>query len=123
MRTNIKNSNQYSEFTFIIPMIRIFTNQLLTTFVPTFLLWLFGYSTLFIGLENPSDRFMGAGTALLVIATLLNAINNDLPKTSYIKLIDLWFLWHLASIFVMISYHIILDRMPKDLYFLYLIAQ
>ena len=53
------------------------------------------------------------GTYLLVIVTLLNAINNDLPKTSYVKLIDIWFVWHITSIFAMIIYHIMLDIMRK----------
>ena len=94
-------------------MIRIFYNQLLSTFVPTFLLWLFGYSTLFINIENSSDRFMGAATALLVVATLLNVINQDLPQTSYMKLLDIWFMWHMLNIFAIITHHIIIDRMRK----------
>merc|ERR1712077_38920 len=96
-------------------MSRIFINQLLVNFIPTFLLWSFGYSTLFIDIENSSDRFMGAGTALLVIATLLNAINADMPKTSYLKLIDVWFLWHIFNTFAIIASHIVLDRMRKQL--------
>ena len=94
-------------------MSQIFTNQLLNTFIPSFLLWLFGYSTLFIDIGSSSDRFMGAGTALLVIATLLNAINGDLPKTSYMKLLDLWFFWHILNIFAVITYHIVIDRMRR----------
>ena len=112
MLATIDNTNQSTKYTVIIPMTRIFTNQLLTTFIPTFILWLFGYATLFIVPDEDgfANRFMGAGTALLVIVTLLNAINADLPKTSYMKYIDLWFVWHVVSIFGMIVYHIILDR-------------
>jgi len=112
MLAKIDNTNQSTKYIVIIPMTRIFTNQLLTTFIPTFILWLFGYATLFIVPDEDgfANRFMGAGTALLVIATLLNAINADLPKTSYMKYIDLWFVWHVVSIFAMIVYHIILDR-------------
>ena len=106
-------TKRHTKYIFVIPMSQIFTNQLLMTFIPSFLLWLFGYSTLFIDIEHSSDRFMGAGTALLVIATLLNAINSDLPKTSYMKFIDLWFLWHIFNIFAIIAYHIVLDRMRK----------
>ena len=113
MRSEIKNTNASTKYIIVIPMNRMFTNQLLTTFIPTLILWLFGYSTIFIDTQRPSDRFMGAGTALLVIATLLNAINEDLPKTSYVKFIDIWFAWHVASIFAMITYHIILDRVRK----------
>ena len=56
---------------------------------------------------------MGAGTALLVIVTLLNAINSDLPKTLYMKYIDLWFVWHVIITFFMICYHISLGRILK----------
>ena len=111
--SNINNTNRQAQFIFVIPMSRMFTNQLLITFIPTFLLWLFGYATLFIDIEHSSDRFMGAGTALLVIATLLNVINGDLPKTSYLKFIDVWFVWHILIVFAIIVYHIVLDRMRK----------
>ena len=94
-------------------MNRIFTHQLLIIFIPTFILWLFGYSTLFIDIQYSNDRFMGSGTALLVMVTLLNALTNELPKTSYIKYIDLWFVWHLVSNLFIIIYHVSLGRLHK----------
>ena len=92
-------------------MHRVFTSQLINTYLPTVILWLFGYATLFIDLDNPSDRFMGSGTALLVIATLINSITNDLPKTSYLKFIDFWLIWHFISIFAMIVCNVVVDRL------------
>ena len=70
MQSNIENYYDFTRYTIIIPMKRIFTHQLLIIFIPTFILWLFGYSTLFIDIQYPNDRFMGAGTALLVMVTL-----------------------------------------------------
>ena len=67
----------------------------------------------FIDPDYHIDRFMGAGTALLVIVTLLNAINADLPKTSYMKFIDMWFVWHVICTFFMICYHIWIGRLLK----------
>ena len=92
-------------------------NQFLNTFFPTLILWSFGYSTLFIDPnENGFDnRFMGSGTALLVIATLINAVKSDLPKTAYTKFIDIWFLWHVLSVLIIITHHIALDRIRKNL--------
>ena len=113
----VTNVNDSTRLDIIIPMRRLPTNQFLNTFFPTVILWLFGYSTLFI---EPSElgfnnRFMGAGTALLVIATLINAVKSDLPKTSYMKFIDVWFLWHVVSVFAIIAYHIVLDRVRSFL--------
>ena len=107
---NIAHTKDATRYTFIIPMHRVFTNQLLTTFLPTIILWFFGYSTLFIDLDNPSDRFMGSGTALLVIATLISMITGGLPKTSYLKLIDIWLIWHFIYVFIMIGSNIFVDR-------------
>ena len=112
---NISTTKEAAIYTFTIPMIRNNRNQVLTIFVPTIVLWLFGYSTLFIDVDNSSDRFIGAGTSLLVILTLINAISNELPKTSYVKNMDIWFVWHLTTIFVIIAYHIFLDRVMKHL--------
>ena len=113
METIINNTKEYTTYTIIIPMNRIFTNQILTTFIPTLILWLYGYSTMFIDPDCYIDRFRGAGTALLVVATFFNAIHGDLPQTSYVKLIDLWFVVHVISIFLMIAYHVVLGRLKK----------
>ena len=89
---------------------------MINTFLPTFLLWLLGYSTLLIKIEDFQDRFMGTVTALLVLAALLSSISMSLPRTSYFKYIDIWFLWYLANIFIIIVYHIILDMdwIPRE---------
>ena len=92
-------------------MKRIYTNQILWAFIPSSILWLYGYSTLFISHTRHIDRFRGTGTALLAVVMLLNVINSNLPSTSYVKYIDLWFLWHVASIFFMIIYHILIGRL------------
>ena len=113
MTNSVRNTNDSTRNIVSIRLTRLYANQIITTFIPTLILWFFGYITLFIEPDEDgfSDRFMGAGTALLVTVTLLNAVNNDLPKTSYMKYIDLWFMWHVISVFLMIAYHIVLDRL------------
>ena len=115
--SRVTSSNTSTKFIVNIPMSRIAIEQFLSTFLPTVILWSFGYSTLFIDPnENGFDnRFMGSGTALLVIATLINAVKGDLPKTAYMKFIDIWFLWHVLSAFTIILSHIVLDRIRKTL--------
>ena len=109
MTANTLNDEQQTRFIFSIQMDRLYNDQIINTFFPTFLMWILGYSTLFINIDDFPDRFMGAVTSLLVLAALLSSINMSLPRTSYFKYIDLWFLWYLANIFSIIMYHIVLD--------------
>jgi hypothetical protein len=103
------NNDKDTRFVLMLHMDRLFNDQMINTFMPTFLLWLLCYATLFIRIDDFNDRFMGAVTSLLVLASLLSSISQSLPQTSYFKYIDLWFLWYLANIFCMIVYHILLD--------------
>ena len=52
---------------------------------------------------------MGALTSLLVLASLLASIEENLPKTSYFKKIDVWFMSYIIFIFVIIVFHICVD--------------
>ena len=113
--SSTSNTRKSTRYTINIHMTRNFTNQILRTFIPTLILWLFGYATLFIDMSDFSNRFMGAGTCLLVMETRLAAIASDLPKTSYMKFIDIWFLWHNISILSMIFYHVILKTLRVHL--------
>ena len=70
-----------------------------------------GYSTLFVDMERPDVRINGALATILVQAAWVNIISSDLPTTSDLKLIDFWITWHLAQNFLVIMYHIFLDKM------------
>jgi hypothetical protein len=111
MTSNTTNNENSTRFVLIIPFSRNPSNQLLKTFIPTFLLGLLGYSTIFIDTNRPGDRFMGSATMILVLATWISVISGDLPKTSYKKLIVIWFVWHGTATFLIVVYHIVLDRM------------
>ena len=101
-------------FKYNISMTTLFMNQIISTLFPTCLLWLLAYSTLFINVANFNNRFMGSVTSLLVLASLLGAINSGLPKTSYFKYIDLWFLWYITNIFLIIISHIVIDNVSNE---------
>ena len=104
-----------SNYIITISLSRDFTHQLVTCFVPTFIVWLLTYLTLFMDIEYLSDRIMVAVTALLVLASVLDSINEDLPKTSYIKGVDFWFLWHFGSMMQIILFHIFLQSQKISL--------
>ena len=49
----------------------------------------------FVGIKNDiaKDRIMIAITTMMVVATIQSSINKMVPKTSYIKMIDVWLLY------------------------------
>ena len=99
--TGLGDKNTY--FVFCLKFRRLYVDHLMTTFFQTFILWLLAYLTLFIPIENLNERFMGAVTALLVLASLLGSMENNLPKSSQMNFIDYWFLWYIINIFFIIS--------------------
>ena len=104
-----------TNFTFTLELKRNYMHQIFATFFPTFLLWLLTYATLFIDIDDFDNRFQGSTTTMLVLAALLNSITSSLPKTSYLKLIDIWFFWHTLAIFSLIIFHIILAKIGKNI--------
>ena len=113
--TVVTNTNsRRTSFNLTITMVRVYTDQLITAFFPTSLLWILAYLTLFISLDDFSDRIMVSVTALLVLAALLSSINSSLPDTSYFKYIDLWFLWYTTNIFLITSFHIFLGTIEDE---------
>ena len=115
IRSNVGKDGKKIWFMYDISMRRLFMTQIISTIFPTCLLWLLAYFTLFIKVENFNNRFMGSVTSLLVLASLLGSINSGLPKTSYFKYIDLWFLWYITNIFLIIIYHILLDNINDNM--------
>ena len=107
----IENDLQNTRYIFSLNIKRHVMNQFVSTFLPTAMVWSLAYCTLFIDIENFSDRFIGTVTGLLVLVSLLASVNNDLPKTSYLKFIDSWFLWYITNILIMIFFHIFLNQM------------
>ena len=68
---------------------------ILTMYLPSILMNIVGHST------NYMKRFFFEAqvsvnlTVMLVLTTMFASINNSLPKTSYIKMSDVWFLFNL----------------------------
>ena len=98
-----------TRFVYNINLKRLYMQALSTIFFQSFLLWLIAYFTLFISIEDFADRFMGALTSLLVLAALLSSINASLPQTAYFKHIDIWFLFFVINISLIVFFHIFVD--------------
>ena len=85
-----------------------------STYIPTILLVIISYFTFWFDLEDFSNRIMVCLTALLVLAALFSQISSSLPTTSYLKLIDIWFIVCIILDFFMILMLVIINRYTKN---------
>lgn len=108
MQTGSNKQNVWCFFN--VTMKRSFSSDIVATFFPTWLIWMLAYLTFFIQLSNFNNRFMGSVTSLLVLASLLTTMQKNLPKTSYFKYVDCWFLWYQSNSILMIIFHVLIDR-------------
>ena len=53
-------------------------------------------------------------TSMLVLATMFISVSNNLPKTSYMKMMDVWLLFTLLYPFVVILMHTYMDTLRND---------
>ena len=56
---------------------------------------------------------MIAITTMMVVATIQSSINKIVPRTSYIKMIDIWLLYSFNIIIVMMVVHTYMDSFIK----------
>ena len=50
-------------------------------------------------------------TAMLVLTTMFISVNNQLPQTAYIKMVDIWFIFSLLIPFVLVLVHTYMDSL------------
>ncbi|XP_071530567.1 uncharacterized protein [Panulirus ornatus] len=79
---------------------------MLSTFLPSSLLLLVSWSTLFIKLDALNVRAIMSLTTLLVLYTLFSNLSSSLPATAEIKLIDIWFFFIISILFVNIMMNV-----------------
>ena len=109
----LNQTKKYTVYAVQLSFKRIPLNQLQKTYLPIFLMGILGYSTLFVDLERLDLRFTGTLTTILVQATWIGIINYDLPTTPYVKLIEVWFTWHIIMTSLVILFRVFLDAINK----------
>ncbi|KAF2364671.1 Neurotransmitter-gated ion-channel transmembrane domain [Trinorchestia longiramus] len=82
---------------------------ILTIYIPSLILLIISYVTLFFRAKIFEVRVMAALTSLLVVATLFTQASSSLPKTSYFKMVDIWLLFCIGVIFLIIICHALID--------------
>ncbi|XP_069980101.1 uncharacterized protein [Penaeus vannamei] len=83
---------------------------LMNVYIPSMLLLIVSYVTLYFRVGIFQARVLGSLTALLVMATLFTQASSHLPKTSYFKMVDVWLLTCIFVIFIVIVFHVMIDR-------------
>ena len=83
-----------------------------TTFVPTVCLSSIAIVTLFIDTSHFEMSVTVSLTSMLVMYTLYQSVSASLPKTSYLKMIDIWILYGLVMPFIVFLVEVLLH--PKD---------
>ncbi|TRY75302.1 hypothetical protein TCAL_15664 [Tigriopus californicus] len=79
------------------------------TFLQTIILVSVGFLSFFFRVDNFTDRIMVTLTVMLVVATIMSTIQQNLPKTAYYKLIDYWLMFILNILASMMLFHTFLQ--------------
>ncbi|KAL7648871.1 UNVERIFIED_CONTAM: hypothetical protein RMT77_000791 [Armadillidium vulgare] len=84
------------------------------TYVPTLILLIIGYLPFYFPIEDFNERIVISITSLLVEATFFSQLSNTVPKTAYMKLIDIWCLFCIVIIFCVSLLLTWINYMRKD---------
>ncbi|CAL4096601.1 unnamed protein product, partial [Meganyctiphanes norvegica] len=95
----------YSQVAVLITLDNLVSYYITNTYLPTFSLVIIAALTFFFPLDDFTDRIMVSVTALLVEAAFFTQVSSSIPKTAYLKLIDIWCLFCIIIIFFMILVH------------------
>lgn len=96
-------------FGFGITFAHLYQKQIINLYFQQFFLWIVSYLTIYIDINDFSNRFMGTVTALLVLSTLIDNMNTRLSARAIVRLIDIWNIWYILQIILIIVFHILLN--------------
>lgn len=93
----------YSVADITVTLYRRFWFYFTSTYIPTVMLMLISFASLFCKRENADLRVMMTLTTLLVLYALYQQIASGLPKTSYVKAVDVWCFFAITYIFTKVT--------------------
>ena len=97
-----------------IPLMRYYDYHCATTFFPTFCLLAIACMTLCIDPQHFQATIALSLTTMLVMQTLQENISDDLPKTAYIKMVDLWLIMGMINPFVVFLVLVVVEMLPNE---------
>ena len=89
-------------------------NEILTTYLPTIIICVVSFSTNYFKAFFFEAIVTVNLTSLLVLTTLFISVSDSLPKTSYVKMIDIWLITVLCVPFFEVLLHTVIDAMRED---------
>merc|ERR1719167_1594592 len=87
---------------------------ILTVYLPTVLLNVIGHATNFFKPFFFEAVVTVNLTAMLVLTTMFINVSNNLPKTSYVKMVDVWLIFNLLLPFIEVLVHTYMDTLRDD---------
>lgn len=102
MTIDHRSTNNYSVAVVGFVFSRQYSYYMTSAFLPSIMLMLVGYASLFCKRENRDLRVMMSLTTLLVLYSLYQQVEDGLPSTSYTKAIDVWFFFAISFIFAQV---------------------
>ncbi|XP_053647998.2 uncharacterized protein [Cherax quadricarinatus] len=78
------------------------TFYITSTYVPTFIIVVIGYLVFYFPVDDFNERIMVALTALLVEAAFFTQTSSNIPQTAYLKLVDIWYVYCIISLFLVV---------------------
>ena len=93
---------------------RRIVNQILTVFLPSFLILAIVHATNFFKPFFFEAVVTVNLTALLVLTTLFISVSNSLPPTAYIKMIDVWLIFSQLIPFFEVLLHTLMDNLRTE---------
>lgn len=84
-----------------------------TTFIPIVLLILIAFLTFFFERDDFTNRVMVTLSVFIVLASLFSHVSGNLPNTSYIKCIDIFFLCSMFLISLVFACHVSLSLLQR----------
>ncbi|XP_069940830.1 uncharacterized protein [Cherax quadricarinatus] len=78
--------------------------------IPSLLMVSICYLTFFFAMEDFTDRIMVSLTSLLVLASLFTQTSQSIPKTAYLKLIDIWHVSLIITDFLIVVTLVVIEN-------------
>ncbi|XP_066964559.1 LOW QUALITY PROTEIN: uncharacterized protein [Macrobrachium rosenbergii] len=116
LKSENSESQGASEVRIYIRFVNLYNYYISGTYVPTTLLMTITYFTFFFPLEDFTNRIMVSLTALLVLAALFLQTNQAMPRTAYLKLVDVWFVFCIAMDFIIVVILVVINYLRENCY-------